>query len=209
MRDLLEQHFPQFREPELINDLLSKAQKMSFKAGELVLKKDSYIKVIPLVCSGLLKVLQEGEEYDLLMYYIEPGESCIMSITACFKNEKSKIKAVVEEDAELLLIPTASVIEWSKLYPSWNEYTGNLYQKRFLNLLDGFNSVVYDKIEDRLKHYLIQKAELLDTKELHITHKKIAEDLGKAREVISRLLKALEDEGKIKLQRAKIVLIDL
>jgi CRP/FNR family transcriptional regulator len=209
MKDLIKKNFSQLQEPALLDEIVAKAKLMSFEEGTEIVKKGAYVKVVPLVCSGIVKVLQEGEEHDMLMYYIEKGESCIMSINACFKNEKSKIKAVIEEDAEILVVPSEAVVKWAATYPSWNVFITSLYSKRFLNLLDGFNSVVYDKIEDRLNTYLLNKSELLGTKELKVTHRKVAEDLGKAREVISRLLKVMEDEKKIRLERGKIILINL
>ena len=209
MLETVQNNFHQFQEPELLKEIEEKATMATFEEGTVILRKDSYVKVVPLVCSGLVKVLQEGEEHDILMYYIEPGESCIMSITACFNNEKSKVKAMIEEDAEILLVPADLVIKWNVAYPSWNDFVTTLYRKRFLNLLDGFNSVVYDKIDDRLETYLRQKAEKLGSRQLKVTHKQIAEDLGKAREVISRLLKAMESEGKIELQRGKVILTGL
>jgi len=189
--------------------MASKTQIVSVSEGEVILKKNVYVKVLPLVLNGLVKVQQEGEEHDMLMYYIEPGESCIMSFTACFNNEKSKVKAVVEEDAEILVVPAEMVVRWYTLYHSWNEFVTTMCRKRFLNLLDGFNSVVYDRIDDRLKSYLRQRAQALGTNELQLTHKKIAEDLGTAREVVSRLLKAFEVEGKVSIGRGKLTLEDL
>lgn len=209
MKKRIQSHFPQLAESDLIEEIASTAQLLSFEEGATILKQGAYVKLVPMVCSGIVKVLQEGDEHDILMYYIEAGESCIVSIAACFKNEKSKIKAVIEEEAEILLVPSEAVVKWASAYPSWNAFTTALYSKRFLNLLDGFNSVVYDKIEDRLKAYLIQKSKLLGTHELNVTHKKVAEDLGKAREVISRLLKVMEDEQKIRLERGKIILLNL
>lgn len=206
IEDRIRQLFPVFEEEELIAEIAQKAHFITLPPDEVILKKDAYVKVVPLVLSGLVKVLQEGEEHDLLMYYIEAGESCIMSVTACFNNEKSRIKAVIDEEAEILAVPADLVVRWYKQYPSWNEFVTTLYRKRFLNLLDGFNSVVYDGIDDRLVHYLKQKAKSRASNELQLTHKKIAEDLGTAREVVSRLLKALETEGKVKIGRGKLTL---
>jgi len=209
MQDLIKKHFPIFEEAELLAEMASKTQIVSVSEGEVILKKNVYVKVLPLVLNGLVKVQQEGEEHDMLMYYIEPGESYIMSFTACFNNEKSKVKAVVEEDAEILVVPAEMVVRWYTLYHSWNEFVTTMCRKRFLNLLDGFNSVVYDRIDDRLKSYLRQRAQALGTNELQLTHKKIAEDLGTAREVVSRLLKAFEVEGKVSIGRGKLTLEDL
>ncbi len=209
MKELIRNKFSQLQEAALLEEIGSTGKLMSFEEGATILKQGAYVKMVPMVCSGIVKVLQEGEEHDILMYYIEAGESCVVSISACFKNEKSKIKAVIEEEAEILLVPAEAVVKWTTQYPSWNAFITSLYSKRFLNLLDGFNSVVYDKIEDRLSAYLMNKAKLLGTNELKVTHKKVAEDLGKAREVISRLLKVMEDGQKLRLERGKIILQDL
>lgn len=203
------EHFTQLDDPELLNEIWQFGKVMTVEEGGVILRKDAYVKVVPLVLSGLVKVLQEGEMHDTLMYYLEPGDSCIMSVTACFNNEKSKVKAVVEEEVLLVAIPAETVVQWQSRYPVWNEFVTTMYRKRFLNLLDGFNSVVYDGIEGRLRSYLLQRAKTLGTRELRITHKQIAEDLGTAREVVSRLLKVMETKGQVAISRGKLQLLTL
>ncbi|MGD1846779.1 MAG: Crp/Fnr family transcriptional regulator [Salibacteraceae bacterium] len=204
-RVLFSTFYPQLAEAGLAEEIANRGTIMTVAEGEVILRKDAYVKVVPLVLNGLLKVLQEGEMHDTLMYYLEPGDSCIMSITACFNNEKSKVKAVVEDEARIIALPADLVIEWYTDFPAWNEFVTRLYRKRFLDLLDGFNSVVFDGIDTRLRNYLTQRARATGSNTLHATHKQIADDLGTAREVVSRLLKAMEVDGEVELKRGHLI----
>ena len=169
---------------------------------------DSYIKNIPVVVSGSIKVIRTEEDgREILLYYLTPGESCIVSILAGMKNETSKIKAIVEEDAELMLIPADKAKEWVKNYPDWTDFIFNLYQKRFEELLDVVNSVAFQKIDTRLLHLIKQKTQLYQSKEISVTHQQLADELGITREATSRVLKQMEKEHLVKLSRNKIELL--
>lgn len=179
-----------------------------FTSGTVMLQEDSYIKVIPLVLSGSLKVVRtDANGHEILLYYITPGESCIMSFLGGLHDETSKIKAVVEEDAELLLIPVSKASEWVKKFPEWSDFIFKLYHKRFEELLSVVNAIAFQKLDERLLQLLIQKSKLTHSKEIVVTHSQLAEELGTAREVISRVAKQMENEGLIRLSRNKITLV--
>jgi len=179
-----------------------------FSAGDIILDIHSYIKSIPIVLSGSLKVTRTDDDYrELLLYYIKPGESCIMSFLAGIHNDTSKIKAVVEEDAEILLIPVTKASDWIKEFPEWTDFIFNLYQKRFEELLEVVNSVAFQKVDVRLLHLLKGKSDLYHTKELSVTHQQLADELGITREAVSRVLKQMENENLISLSRHKISLM--
>jgi CRP/FNR family transcriptional regulator len=197
----------------LFHSLLNKAvyesgQVKKFPAETVILNLNSYIKSIPIVLSGSIKVIRTDDDgKEILLYYIKPGESCIMSFLAGLHNDTSKIKAIVEEDAELLLIPVDKASEWIREFPEWSDFIFSLYQKRFEELLEVVNAVAFQKIDARLLHLLKQKSSLFQTKEIAGTHQQLADELGITREAVSRVLKQMENDGLIALSRNKITLL--
>jgi CRP/FNR family transcriptional regulator len=193
---------------DLVKDIEDSGNLKHFSAGEIIVNMDSYIKHIPVVISGSIKVIRTEEDgREILLYYLTPGESCIVSILAGMKNETSKIKAIVEEDAEIMLIPADKAKEWVRKYPDWTDFIFNLYQKRFEELLDVVNSVAFQKIDTRLLHLIKQKTQLYQSKEISVTHQQLADELGITREATSRVLKQMEKEHLLILSRNKIELL--
>ena len=173
-----------------------------------MMSENSYIRSIPIVISGSLAVLRtDDEDKEILLYYIKPGESCIMSFLGGIHNEKSKIKAVAEEVTEILFLPIEKVRILIKEYPQWLDYIFRLYHKRFEELLEVVNAVAFKKVDERLLSLLRKKVDLTGSKTIEATHEQLANELGTARVVISRLLKQLEDAGVVTLGRNKIQLL--
>ena len=192
----------------LKEEIASFSELRKFKADTVILQEDSYIKSIPLVVSGSLKVVRtDANGLEILLYYITAGESCIMSFLGGMHEETSKIKAIVEEDAEILLIPVDKASEWVKKFPEWSDFIFKLYHKRFEELLSVVNAIAFQKLDMRLLHLLRQKSELVNSKEIKVTHQQLAEELGTAREVVSRVAKQMENEGLIQLSRNKVTLM--
>lgn len=193
---------------DLVKEIEDSGNLKHFLAGETIVNMDSYIKHIPVVISGSIKVIRTEEDgREILLYYLTPGESCIVSILAGMKNETSKIKAIVEEDADIMLIPADKAKEWVKKYPDWTDFIFNLYQKRFEELLDVVNSVAFQKIDTRLLHLIKQKTQLYNSKEISVTHQQLADELGITREATSRVLKQMEKDHLLILSRNKIELL--
>lgn len=193
--------------PELVEKLQQYSVKKEYKAGSIILNENAQIYAIPIVTKGTLKVFRTDEDgREILLYYIKSGESCIMSFLGGMHNETSKVKAEVEEDAEVLFLPIDKVSTFIKTYPQWLDYIFRLYHKRFEELLDVVNAIAFKKVDERLLALLHKKEELTGNKTLHITHEQLANELGTARVVVSRLLKQLEEIGKVKLGRNKITL---
>ncbi|MFZ1677212.1 MAG: Crp/Fnr family transcriptional regulator [Saprospiraceae bacterium] len=192
----------------LNNEAFASGQIKNFPAGTVILDMNAYIRSIPIVITGSIKVIKTDEEgKEILLYYIKPGESCIMSFLAGIHNDTSKIKAIIEEDAEILLIPVNKASEWIKEFPEWSDFIFGLYQKRFEELLEVVNAVAFQKIDERLLHLLTQKSSLFHSKEIMVTHQQLADELGITREAASRVLKQMENEGLISLSRNKIILL--
>jgi CRP/FNR family transcriptional regulator len=191
----------------LEEQLLSNSQRKSLPADTVLMQSNSYIRSIPVVLSGSMRVMREDEDgREILLYYIKPGESCIMSFLAGIHEDTSKVKLVVEEDSEVLMLPVAKASEWIKIYPEWADFIFKLYHKRFEELLDVINAVAFQKLDDRIVTLLKRKASVYGSNEFSITHQQLAEELGTTREVISRLLKQMEKQQLIALSRNKITL---
>ncbi|WP_282637361.1 Crp/Fnr family transcriptional regulator [Sphingobacterium thalpophilum] len=194
--------------PELIEKLYQYSIRKEYKAGSIILNENASIRSIPIVTKGTLKVIRTEEDgREILLYYIIAGESCIMSFLGGMHNETSKVKAEVEEDAEILFLPMDKVALFIKEYPQWLDYIFRLYHKRFEELLEIVNAIAFKKVDDRLLSLLYKKQELTGNNILNITHEQLANELGTARTVVSRLLKQLEEIGKVKLGRNKIILM--
>ena len=194
--------------PELYEDLQRYSIRKEYKAGSVILNENAQIRSIPIVISGTLKVIRTDEENkEILLYYIRAGESCIMSFLGGLHNETSKDRAEVEEDAEILFLPIEKVSLFIREHPEWLDYIFRLYHKRFEELLEIINAIAFKKVDERLFNLLLKKQELTGSKTLNITHEQLANELGTARVVVSRLLKQLEGIGKVKLGRNKITLV--
>ncbi|UZU00011.1 Crp/Fnr family transcriptional regulator [Chryseobacterium fluminis] len=193
--------------PELIEKLHQYGITKTYKEGDVILDENSSIRAIPIVMKGMLKVIRtEQDGREILLYYIKAGESCIMSFLGGMHNEKSIVKAEVEEDTEILFLPIDKVSLFIKEYPEWLDYIFRLYHKRFEELLDIINAIAFKKVDERLLNLIQMKSENFKSKIITVTHEQLANELGTARVVVSRLLKQLEDSGKLKLGRNKITL---
>ncbi len=180
----------------------------TFSEGETILRENAYIKAIPIVTNGSIKVLRTDDDgREILLYYIKAGESCIMSFLGGMHHDTSKIKAIAEEETEILFIPIDKVSLLIKEFPEWLDYIFRLYHKRFEELLEVVNAVAFKKMDERLLTFIKKKCKLTNSNELYVTHEQLANELGTVRVVVSRLLKQMEEEGLVKLSRNKIFLM--
>lgn len=195
--------------PELVNKLYNYSLKKEYKEGETVLVEHTNIRSIPIVIKGSLKIIRTEEDgREILLYYIKTGESCIMSLLGGLHNDTNKVKAEVEENSEILFLPIEKAVLLIKEYPEWLEYIFKLYHKRFEELLEIINDIAFKKIDERILELLIKKNELTKSNIIYVTHEQIANELGTARVVVSRLLKQLEENGKLQLGRNKITILN-
>ncbi len=180
------------------------------EAGSEIIRSGEYIKSIPLLLTGAIKVLREydnGEE--LLLYYVAEGNTCSMSMSCCVEQRKSHIRAVAELDTLLIMIPVQKMEEWLGRYQSWRTFVFSNYQNRIEEVLESLEKVAFERLDERLEDYLKEKSRINSENSVYQTHKEIAEELHSSRVVISRLLKKLEQVGSIKLHRNHIEIIDL
>lgn len=178
-----------------------------FDAGVELLREGQYVGAIPLVLKGLVKVYTRYEERELLLYYIEPQESCIMSFSAGMDQQPSQVYAQTEAPSELLLLPIEEVRRWMRDYPAFNGLFFQQYRQRYSELLETIHHVLFNKLHVRLYEHLKRKARLRATDELALSHQQLADELGTVREVITRTLKKLESEGLVRQNGQRIELL--
>ena len=194
--------------PQMISKILELSIHKTFEEGDIILQENAHIRSIPIVTSGSIRVMRsEGDEKEILLYYIKAGESCIMSFLGGLHNDTSKVRAVAEEKTDILFVPVTKVKELIREYPEWLDYIFRLYHQRFEELLEVVNAVAFKKMDERLLLFLEKKADITQNKILSITHEQLASELGTARVVVSRLLKQMEAEGLVILGRNKITLL--
>ena len=191
----------------LQEQITNNAALVEIPADTEILREGQYVKVIPLVLEGLVKVFTKYEDKELLLYYIQPNESCVMSFTASLKNEPSKVYAITDENCKLLLLPVDKVAQWIGEFPDLNNLFFQQYNLRYSDLLETINQLLFDKMDKRLLDYLKEKVSLTKKNPLKISHRQIASELGTAREVISRVMKKLEQEAKVKQLSTTIELL--
>jgi CRP/FNR family transcriptional regulator len=183
---------------ELITELLSVSIIKTIPANIELVKEGQHVKYIPIVLSGLVKVFTQFEEKELLLYYIKPEQSCIMSFSSCINNDISKIFAITEEESTVLLIPSNKIAKWVTYYPTINMLFYQQYDLRYSELVTTIHQMLYYKLDKRLIDYLAEKIKVTGKNPIKISHKEIANDLGTAREVISRLVKKFEKQNLLK-----------
>lgn len=205
---LVRQHFPQLAELKLQEEIAEIGKIYHFKAGETIMDFGQYIKLVPLLISGSIRVLRENEGgKEILLYFLKAGESCSMSFTCCMMNKQSIIRTVAEEDVVLIGIPIKFMDEWMRRFQSWKNFVMLSYDNRMLELVKVIDSIAFNQMDSRLWKYLQKKSKATESEIIHATHQEIANDLNASREAISRLLKQLEKMEKIELGRNQIRMI--
>lgn len=184
--------------PDSLNQLiLDNSIQQDIPKNTEVMREGQFIKAIPIVTKGLIKVISRYEDKELLLYYIQANESCIMTFDASLNNAPSKVYAVTEEDSTVMLMPVNKVFDWLKLYPEMNILFFKQYNTRYSELIEMINQVLFEKMDKRILDYLKSKIKIKQQNPLKISHRQIASDLGTAREVATRVLKKLEMENKV------------
>ncbi|WKK75813.2 Crp/Fnr family transcriptional regulator [Marivirga salinae] len=195
-------------EPELKEEILKSGRLKKAKAGQTVITPDDETQEMPLVMSGLLRVMRNDDNgNEVFLYYLEGGETCAMSITCCLEGKRSSFHVIAEEDSELWMMPVTNLDNWITKYPSFRRFVFNSYQTRFDELLQTIDSMVFMKLDERLYNYLLDKKIASGSFEIKKTHQQIANELNTSRVVISRLLKKLEKEDKIEQRRNYIEIL--
>lgn len=204
---LLRAYFPQLSQEQLIEEVGEFGDIVEKQAGDTVIDFGAYVRFLPLVLSGSLKISRtnrEGEE--IFLYYVGAGDTCASSFSCCMMQKKSLLKAEAEEDVRFISVPLKYADLWMSRYPQWRNFVVQMYDKRMMELLETLDTIAFSKMDERLMEYLQKKSEILNTKNLIITHQEIAHDMNASREAVSRLLKKIEKDGLIKLGRNQLLL---
>lgn len=205
----LKEKLPNITDPNLLQAMLKYGTVHVFQAGKTITEPGQFIKMVPVILEGAIKIMRMDEDgKELFLYYLEPGETCALSLTCCSASKPSEIKAVAEEKTTLLGIPIQKHEEWTDQFKQWKEFVAMTYQTRFMEMLVALDAVAFKRMDERLMRYIVTKMKQQKSNELHTTHQEIANELGTSREVISRLLKQLEKKKWIELGRNIIYIRD-
>ncbi len=207
--EILKNKFPLFEE-ELIKDLLKYGQLKTFSEDQQIMRTGQYFTSTILILDGLVKLYREGEEgEEFFMYYIQSGQACALSMICAAKNETSQIMAKAVHPTHILAVPIQMMDEWMRKYRSWYYFVLETYRSRFEEILVVIDNIAFKAMDERLVFYLKNHQKTLNSNTIQINHQTIANELNTSREVISRLLKKLEQIGHIKLHRNHIQIIKL
>jgi CRP/FNR family transcriptional regulator len=200
--------FGQIFEPELLAEIEAKAKFIKKHEDEVLLDTGEIIRTIPLVVSGSLKIIRVSDkEKELLLYYIGVGGTCVMTLTCCMERHPSEIRAIAEDEVELFAVPVDLADIWITKYSTWKSFIMRSIRSRFLEMINTVDEIAFQKLDERLIAYLGKKSRITGSNLLDISHQQIADEMATSRVVISRLLKALEDDKKVLLFRNQIRLI--
>ena len=197
-------------EQELLEEIDELSQCASFSVGEVIIDYGQIIRQMPLIIKGSVKILRQDESgHELFLYYINAHETCAMTFTCCMMRNASEIKAVAEDDVDMLLLPIDVMDKWMMKYTTWKSFIMRTIMLRFNELLKTIDQIAFQQLDERLIHYLTEKSKTNNSTLLNLSHQVIADDLASSRVVISRLLKKLENDKKILLYRNQIKLLTL
>lgn len=192
-------------EPELIAELIEKGKYLKLSAGETIMEVGQTVRIMPIILSGSIKISRiDDEGKELLLYYVNANESCAMSFTCCMQHRPSEIKAEADDEVEIIALPVSVMDEWLMKYATWKNFVMKTIQDRFNELLKSIDQIAFQKLDERLVHYLKEKSKVTGSAVINLSHEQIANELATSRVVVSRLLKKLENDKKLILYRNQI-----
>lgn len=210
MLENLKSNYGHLFEEKLLQKISEIGTYKKVNEGDKLIEFGQYIKAMPLLISGAIKILRDDDDGDeLLLYFLEKGNTCAMTLSCCIGQSKSEIRAIAELDTELIMIPVSKMEEWTVQYKSWRDFVFQSYHNRLMELLTTIDNIAFLKMDERLIKYLKDKSTITKSNTIKSTHQDIAFELHTSRVVISRLLKTLENQNKISLNRNSITLITL
>src|SRR5258705_4812085 len=195
-----------FPEPELQKEILKHGKILKAKKGDILIKEGQFLNFLPIVIHGQLRVYQQKEDREILLYYVGPEQTCMMSLSSAYFNNTSAANGMAVEPTDLLILPAKLIAEWQLKYASWNKFIIRTFRSRYDELLLSFGSVAFDPIPARVKEYLTKRSKSDGSKKIPVSHQTLANELGTTRVVISRILKQFEQEGMINQFRGHIEL---
>ncbi|REE82182.1 CRP/FNR family transcriptional regulator [Lutibacter oceani] len=207
LREKLNDYYSLIFEDELINEIIDVGILQTIKSNELLIDIGDKMTHVPLILQGAVKIIREDNNGDeIALYFLEKGDTCAISFINCINQTKSMFRGVTEKETEGIFIPVSKIDEWLIKYKSWRHFIIDSYHMRLIEMVESIDSLAFMKLDDRLHKYLTDKVKIMKDNTLIITHQEIADDINTSRVVVSRLLKILEKEGKIKIRRNRIII---
>jgi len=191
----------------LQEEIVNNGEMIDLNKGDIIVKEGQYVKFLPIVLKGSIRVFQRSEEREVLLYYVKPGQTCTMSLSAAYFENKSTSFGIATEATQVLVFPSHLIVEWQLKFPAWNQYVMRMFRTRYDELVRSLETIVFEHIDVRVMEYLNRMKVEENTNVLNISHQDLANELGTTRVVISRILKQLEQNNKIKLYRSAIRLL--
>jgi CRP/FNR family transcriptional regulator len=207
MIDTLFSELKIFTEPELQTEILKHGKLIQAQSGDVLIREGQHLNFLPIVIRGRIRVYQEKDDREILLYYVGPEETCMMSLSAAYLDYNSAANGMAIEPTEILVLPAYLIADWQLKYPSWNRYIIRTFKNRYDELLNAFGNVAFKPIALRTKEYLLGQSQLIQTKKIPLSHQTLANELGTTRVVISRILKQFENDKVVKLHRGHIELL--
>ena len=209
IREKLEEYFGVIFEPELIDEIAEVGTYKKVEENEILMDIGDKFQCIPLMLTGAIKISRETKDgEEIVLYFLERGDTCTITFGSGLQSNKSKVRGIAEKESEIITIPVEKLEEWMVRYKSWRTFVIDSYNIRLSEMLEAIDTLAFMKMDQRLFKYLTDKVQIMRSTTLNTTHQEIAVDLNTSRVVVSRLLKQLENEGKIKLYRNKIEVLD-
>ncbi|MDO9276729.1 MAG: Crp/Fnr family transcriptional regulator [Lutibacter sp.] len=207
LREKLDDYFSEIFEKELIDEIVDSGIFRTIGSGEILIDIGDKMTHVPLILSGAVKIIREdknGEE--IALYFLERGDTCAISFVNCLNSSKSMFRGVAEKETEGIFVPVSKIDDWLIKYKTWRRFIIDSYHMRLIEMVESIDSLAFMKLDDRLLKYLTDKVKIMQDNTLIITHQEIADDINTSRVVVSRLLKILENEGKVIIRRNRIII---
>jgi len=206
LREKLGDYYAEIFEEDLLNEIIEIGILRTIKSNELLIDIGDKMTHVPLILNGAVKIIREDKNGDeIALYFLEKGDTCAISFINCINRSKSMFRGISEKDTEGIFVPVDKIDSWLEKYKSWREFVIDSYHMRLIEMVESIDSLAFSKLDNRLYKYLTDKVKIMKDNVLIITHQEIADDINTSRVVVSRLLKVLENEGKIKIRRNRII----
>ncbi|NEW80643.1 MAG: Crp/Fnr family transcriptional regulator [Gelidibacter sp.] len=207
LRAKLEDYFSGIFEKELIDEIIEIGIYRVLASGETLIDIGDKMTHVPLILKGAVKIIREDKKGDeIALYFLERGDTCAISFVNCLNNSKSMFRGIAEKETEGIFVPVSKIDDWLIKYKSWRHFIIDSYHMRLIEMVEAIDSLAFMKLDDRLHKYLVDKVKIMQDNTLIITHQEIADDINTSRVVVSRLLKILENQGKVIIRRNRIII---
>ena len=206
LREKLEDYYAEIFEEDLLKEIIDVGILRTIHSNEILIDIGDKMTHVPLILNGAVKIIREDKNGDeIALYFLEKGDTCAISFINCMNRSKSMFRGITEKDTEGIFVPVDKIDTWLEKYKTWREFVIDSYHMRLIEMVESIDSLAFSKLDNRLYKYLTDKVKIMNDNILIITHQEIADDINTSRVVVSRLLKVLENEGKIKIRRNRII----